>query len=184
MAILLMMAGLVMHALEGSSSSCFPRGHKEQFKIVTSLITSRICSKLWVNKLLRIMIFAYDLYKLFIYIVVSHFSILLYIKNIFASNYQGLFHSQKTRYLGCRVSLCNWSSKRQNNFVISFLRLLGLLIYITVRWRKHSMTRYQSKYEETMFKIIVLMVRWRLASSKHVEDSSRNKCQMEIVFDS
>ena len=33
------------------------------------------------------MIFAYDLYKLFIYIVVSHFSILLSIKNIFASNY-------------------------------------------------------------------------------------------------
>ncbi|KAM3730082.1 hypothetical protein ACB098_12G060500 [Castanea mollissima] len=31
---------LVVHASEGSSSSCFPRGHKYQFKILVGLITS------------------------------------------------------------------------------------------------------------------------------------------------
>ena len=141
-----------MHASKGSSGSCFPKGHKEQFNIVIGLITSQICSKMCMNKLLRIMISAYDMYKLFIYIVVSHFtlhqkeqnirlfvyifpilsksrnnqiylSILLDIKNIFASNYEALFHSQKTWYLGCRVSLCNWSSKRQRNFVILILKV-------------------------------------------------------------
>ena len=60
MAILLMIAGpCYAYASEGSSNSCFPRGHKDYFKIVVVLITSRICSKLRVNKLLRIMIFAY-----------------------------------------------------------------------------------------------------------------------------
>ena len=44
--------------------------------------------------------------------------------------------------------------------LLSFLKFLGLLLYIQLGWRKLSMAWEQLKDEKTTFSIIVVKVRW------------------------